>query len=272
MGILNLTPDSFSDGGRYPDRSAALEQALRMAEEGADIIDVGGESTRPGAKPVSEREELRRVVPLLEDLVPRLASAGRGRPLISIDTTKAGVVRHTAAIGVDLVNDISGLGFDAAMPEAIAEAGLPVVISHIQGEPRTMQQAPRYTHLLPEIAAYLRERIDLAVRAGIPRERIAIDPGIGFGKRRRDNLAILKYLPALRSLGRPILVGASRKAFIGGTLELPVTERLEGSLAAQALAIAGGADIIRVHDVRPAVRAARLCDAVLRDAPQRDQL
>jgi dihydropteroate synthase len=269
MGILNLTPDSFSDGGRFRSRRAAVEAGLRMAEEGADIIDVGGESTRPGSRPIPLDEELRRVLPVLEDLVPCLARRRR-RTLVSIDTSKAAVARRAAAIGVDLVNDISGLGFDAEMPAAIAETGLPVVISHIRGRPLTMQRSPRYGHLLPEIASFLRRRIERAVAAGVAEERIVVDPGIGFGKRRRDNLAILRHLPALRSLGRPILVGLSRKSFIGGTLELPVAERLEGSLAAQALAIAGGADIVRVHDVRAAVRAARLCDAVLRDGPQRD--
>lgn len=268
MGILNLTPDSFSDGGRFRDRRAAVEQGLAMAEAGADIIDVGGESTRPGSRPVTPEEELRRVAPVLERLMPRLARRRR-RTLVSIDTTKAEVARRAAAIGVDLVNDISGLGFDAEMPEAVAASGLPVVISHIRGRPLTMQRSPRYRHLLPDIASFLRSRIERAVTAGIVEERIIVDPGVGFGKRRLDNLAILRHLPALRSLGRPLLVGLSRKSFIGGTLELPVAERLEGSLAAQALAIAGGADIIRVHDVQEAVRAARLCDAVLRNGPRR---
>jgi len=270
MGILNLTPDSFSDGGRFRSRRAAVEEGLRMAEEGADIIDVGGESTRPGSRPVPLEEELRRVMPVLTDLVPRLARRSR-RTLVSIDTTKAEVARRAAASGVDLVNDISGLGFDPLMPEVIAESRLPVVISHIRGTPLTMQRAPRYGHLLPEVARFLRRRIARAVEAGISEERIVVDPGIGFGKRRRDNLAILRHLRVLRSLGRPILVGASRKSFIGKALDLPVAERLAGSLAAQALAIAGGADIIRVHDVQAAVRAARLCDAVLRDVPQRDR-
>lgn len=270
MGILNLTPDSFSDGGRFRSRRAAVEAGLRMAEEGADIIDVGGESTRPGSRPIPLREELRRVVPVLTELVPRLARR-RPRALVSVDTNKAEVARRAAAIGVDLVNDISGLGFDADMAETIAEIGLPVVIAHIRGRPLTMQRSPRYGHLLPEIASFLRGRMARAIAAGVAEDRIVVDPGIGFGKRRRDNLAILRHLPALRSLGRPILIGLSRKSFIGGTLDLPVAERLEGSLAAQALAISGGADIVRVHDVRAAVRAARLCDAVLGDGPQRDR-
>jgi dihydropteroate synthase len=264
MGILNVTPDSFSDGGRFLRPRQAVEHAVRMAEEGAAIIDVGGESTRPGSRRVSLREELRRVMPVLEAVVPALARLGPRRPLLSIDTTKAEVARRAAEAGVDVVNDISGLTFDPAMPAAVAESGLPVVIGHIRKRPETMQRAPRYRHLLPDIAAFLRRGIVLARRAGVREDRIAVDPGIGFGKRRRDNLVILRHLASLRSLGRPILVGASRKSFLSGPLDLPVADRLEGSLAAEALAIAGGADIIRAHDVRPAVRVADLCSAVLR--------
>ncbi len=263
MGILNVTPDSFSDGGRFLGRRKAVAQALRMAEEGAAIIDIGGESTRPGSTPVPLFEELRRVMPVLEAVVPALARLKGRRPLVSIDTVKAEVARRAAAAGADLINDISGLSFDPAMPAAVAESGLPVVISHIRKTPRTMGTPPRYARLIPDIAAFLRRQIALALTAGVRPDRIVIDPGIGFGKRRRDNLAILRNLPALRSLGHPILIGASRKSFIGATLELPIADRLEGSLAAEALAIAGGADIIRVHDVRPAARVAALCTAVL---------
>jgi dihydropteroate synthase len=266
MGVLNVTPDSFSDGARFFDRSAAIDRALEMAEEGARLIDIGGESTRPGAQAVPLVEELRRVLPVLEAVVPALRRRRGPRTCVSIDTTKAEVARRAAALGIDLVNDISGMTFDPAMPAVVAENGLPVVIQHIRGTPRTMQRAPRYAGLLPDIARFLRERIDVALRAGILEERIIVDPGIGFGKRRADNLAILRRLSVLRALGRPILVGASRKSFIGGTLETPVGDRLEGSLAAEALAIAAGADIIRAHDVRQAVRVARLCDAVLREA------
>lgn len=270
MGILNITPDSFSDGGRFLRRRAALDRALRMAEEGARILDLGGESTRPGAQPVPLAVELRRVLPVVEALVPALRSLGRDRPLLSIDTTKSEVARRALEAGADLINDISGMSFDPAMPAVVAEAGAPVVLQHIRGRPRTMQRAPRYLNLVPDIARTLRERIAVARRAGIRDDRIVIDPGIGFGKRRADNLAILKHLPLLASLGKPILIGASRKSFIGGALELPVQDRLEGSLAAEALAIAGGAAIIRAHDVREAARVARLCDAVLRDrAPVR---
>ncbi len=264
MGILNVTPDSFSDGGLYVDPRRAIEHALRMADEGAGLIDIGGESTRPGAASVPLLEELRRVMPILESVVPSLRKRGARRPHVSIDTRKAEVARRAVAAGADMVNDISGLTFDPAMPAVLAEAAVPVVIQHIRGTPQTMQRWPRYGSLLPEIARFLRRQIDLAERAGVRRDRIVVDPGIGFGKRRRDNLAILRHLAVLRSLGRPILVGASRKSFLGKADGPPPSERLEGSLAAEALAIAGGADIIRAHDVRQAVRVARLCDAVLR--------
>ncbi len=266
MGILNLTPDSFSDGGRFTGGRRAVDQALRMVDQGAAIVDIGGESTRPGSRPVPLEEELLRVMPVIERLVPAVARFGSGRPLLSIDTTKAEVARRAVAAGVDLVNDISGLSFDPAMPATVAEAGVPVVVSHIRKTPRTMGRPPRYRHLLPEIAAFLRRQAALAAGAGVRRDRIVIDPGIGFGKRRRDNLILLRHLSALRSLGHPILIGASRKSFIGGTLDLPVSDRLEGSLAAEAFAIAGGADIIRAHDVRAAARVAVFCSAVLRGA------
>ncbi len=263
MGILNVTPDSFSDGGRFGRPRQAIEQALRMADEGAAIIDVGGESTRPGSHPVPLKEELRRVLPVLEGLRRRLARRRARSPLISIDTTKAEVARRAAEVGADMVNDISGLSFDPAMPAIVAETGLPVVVQHIRGRPRTMQRSPRYAQLLPEIAAFLRRQIALLSSAGVRPDRIVIDPGLGFGKRRRHNIAILRHLHVLRSLGLPILIGASRKSFLSGALELPIPERLEVSLAAEALALAGGADIIRAHDVREAVRVARLCHAVL---------
>jgi dihydropteroate synthase len=266
MGVLNVTPDSFSDGGRHDERRAAIERALQMAREGAALVDIGGESTRPGAKPVPLVEELRRVMPVLEGVVAAFRSAGGDRPIVSVDTRKAEVARRAARAGADLINDVSGLTFDPAMAAAVADSGLPVVIQHTRGTPLTMQRAPRYAHLLPDIAAFLRAQIDRAVRAGVREDRILIDPGIGFGKRRRDNLAILRHLRVLSSLGRPILVGASRKSFLEGTSDGPPEGRLASSLAAEALAIQGGADIIRAHDVREAVRVASLCDAVLRDS------
>jgi len=265
MGVLNVTPDSFSDGGRFLDPRAAVERAHAMAREGADLIDIGGESTRPGAAPVPLSEEVRRVMPVVEALAGAFRDMRESRPLLSVDTRKAEVARRAAEAGADLINDVSGLTHDPAMAATVADSGLPIVIQHTRGTPETMQRFPRYSHLLPEIAAFLRGRIDQAVRAGVREDRIIVDPGIGFGKRRRDNLGILRHLRVLASLGRPILVGASRKSFLKGQGDLPAAERLEASLAAEALAIAEGADIIRVHDVREGVRVASLCDAVLRD-------
>jgi dihydropteroate synthase len=257
MGVLNVTPDSFSDGGRFLRPKAAVAQALRMAGEGADIIDVGGESTRPGSRPVPLDEELRRVLPVIE------AVAGRV-PRISIDTTKAEVARRAALAGAAMLNDISAMTFDPAMPAIAAEHRLGVVLQHLRGRPATMQRAPRYRMLLPEVAAFLRAAMARAVRAGVAADRIVIDPGLGFGKKRIHNLALLRHLEVLRSLGRPILVGASRKSFLRDDRDGSPASRLEAGLAAQALALAGGADIIRTHDVREAARVARLCDAVLK--------
>jgi dihydropteroate synthase len=264
MGILNVTPDSFSDGGRFAGHRAAVRQAARLAEEGADIIDIGGESTRPGSAPVPLVEELRRVLPVIEAITGAPRRREGGRVLVSIDTTKAEVARRAAIAGADIINDISGMTFDPAMPAIAAEYRLPVILQHISGRPATMQRAPRYGLLLPEIAAYLRAAEALARRAGVAADRIAIDAGLGFGKTARHSLAILRHLRALRSLGRPILVGASRKSFLPGARELAAKERVEASLAAEALALSGGADIIRAHDARGAVRVARVCDAVLR--------
>jgi dihydropteroate synthase len=269
MGILNVTPDSFSDGGRFARPRAAVRQALRMAEEGADLIDVGGESTRPGSHPVSLDEELRRVIPVLEALQPALPRRRQGGPWISIDTTKAEVARRAALAGAVLLNDISAMTFDPAMPAIAGEHRLGVVLQHLRGRPRTMQRAPRYRLLFPEVAAFLRAAAARAVGAGVPPENIVVDPGLGFGKKRVHNLALLCHLTVLRSLGRPILVGASRKSFLRDDRRAPAASRLEAGLAAQALALAGGADIIRTHDVREAARVARLCDAVLRGQPER---
>jgi dihydropteroate synthase len=264
MGVLNVTPDSFSDGGRHARPRAAVRHALRLAEEGADIIDVGGESTRPGARPVGLAEESRRVLPVLEALVPALRRIPGGGPLLSIDTTKAEVARRAAALGADLINDISAMTLDPAMPAVAAEYRLPVVLQHLRGRPATMQRAPRYRLLLPEIAAFLRAAAARAVAAGCDPERLIVDPGFGFGKRRRHNLALLRRLAVFTSLGRPVLAGLSRKSFLAHAGEVTPAERLGASIASEALALAGGAAIIRAHDVREAARAARLCDAVLR--------
>lgn len=251
-----MTPDSFSDGGLYLDPGRAVERAHRMVEEGADLIDVGGESTRPGSEPVSAEEELRRILPLLRPLVETLPVP------ISVDTYKADVAAVVLAEGVDLINDISGLGLDPRMAPVVAEAGAGLVLTHIRGTPQTMQAHPEYDDLLGEVREYLRERILLAEAHGVHPQAIAVDPGIGFGKGLEHNLLLLKHLPEFRVLGKPLLVGPSRKSFIGKILDLPVEERLEGTAAAVAVAIWQGAHIIRVHDVRAMVRVARVTDAI----------
>ncbi|MFQ5658328.1 MAG: dihydropteroate synthase [Candidatus Methylomirabilales bacterium] len=259
MGVLNVTPDSFSDGGLRLDPGRAVEHAHQMVEDGADLIDVGGESTRPGSEPVSTEEELRRILPPLRGLVGKLPVP------ISVDTYKADVAIAALAEGVDIINDISGLGFDPRVAAVVGEAGAGLVLTHIRGTPRTMQEDPKYTDLLGEIRGYLQERIRLAEAHGVHPEAIAVDPGIGFGKRPEHNLILLKRLPELGALEKPILVGPSRKSFIGKVLDLPVEERLEGTAAAVAVAVWQGASIIRVHDVQAMVRVARMTDAIRKE-------
>lgn len=262
MGILNVTPDSFSDGGVYLDKERAVEHALRMQEEGADIIDIGGESTRPGAEAVPVKEEIRRVIPVIEILAKRLKIP------ISVDTYKASVAEVALSAGATMVNDISGLRFDPEMPEIVVRHRVPVVIMHIKGTPRDMQINPTYRALIPEIKDYLMEGILIAQRAGIPDNMIIIDPGIGFGKTWEHNLEILRSLNEFRTLKKPLLLGPSRKSFIGKVLgDLPVTERFEGTAAAVAIGILNGANIIRVHDVKAMVRVARVVDAIKSGRP-----
>lgn len=256
MGILNVTPDSFSNGGKYLNLRDAVQRAQEIVAEGADIIDVGGESTRPGSLPISPSEEIKRVVPVVERLAQTLDVP------ISVDTYKSEVARQALEAGAHLINDISGLRFDPQMAGVVAEYGAPVVVMHIKGTPRDMQQNPTYRDLLSEIAAYLRKSIELATVAGISREKVIIDPGIGFGKTAQYNLKIIRRLRELTSLGQPILIGPSRKSFIGQVLDLPVEERLEGTAAAVALSILNGAHLVRVHDVKEMVRVARMTDAI----------
>lgn len=260
MGILNATPDSFYDGGRNFAFDAALAAARDMIAAGVDIIDVGGESTRPGAEPVSEEEELRRTTPLIKEI--RAENSG---VLISIDTYKSRVAEAALAAGADIVNDISALRFDPRMARLAADTGAPVCLMHMLGTPRDMQKDPRYERdAVFEIIDFLAERIDGAVDNGVAEEKIIIDPGIGFGKKLKHNLSILKRLGEFRTLGRPILLGASRKSFIGMALGLEPPDRLEASLAAAVLGATAGADIVRVHDYRETLRAVRLADAVNR--------
>jgi len=243
MGILNVTPDSFSDGGQWASRDAAVEHGIALAAAGANIIDVGGESTRPGAEPVSLEDELGRVLPVIETLRPRTSA------LISIDTYKAEVARRALAAGADIVNDISGLTFDAAMPGVCAASDCGVICMHIQGTPQTMQQEPRYDDVVREICEYFKERLTLLESAGIARERIAVDPGIGFGKTAEHNLQILSRIGALRGLDRPVLIGHSRKGFLKKLLGHPVDERSSGTIGVAIAAAMQHADILRVHDV-----------------------
>jgi len=261
MGILNVTPDSFSDGGRFIDPKAAVEHALRMVNDGADIVDVGGESTRPGSDAVPAEEEMRRIIPVIREL------ARNNDVAVSVDTYKAEVAKAALDAGAAIVNDISGGSFDPLMPSLIADCGCPAILMHIKGTPKNMQLDPRYDDLLGEVFSFLRERVQAMVDAGADEKMLMIDPGIGFGKTVQHNLELLRRLRELKSLGRPIVIGTSRKSMIGKVLgDLPVEERLEGTAATVALAIANGADIVRVHDVKQMSRVARMTDAVVRQS------
>jgi len=262
MGIINVTPDSFSGDGLAADGAAAVDLGAAMVEQGADLLDVGGESTRPGAEPVSLEEECARVLPVIESLAKRAPAP------ISVDTMKAEVARRALQAGASIVNDISGLRGDPEIAAVAAAAGAPLVVMHMKGTPRDMQRDPRYENLMDEIADYLAEGVETAVRAGVPRQQVIVDPGIGFGKTMEHNFEILRRLRELRSLGQPLLIGTSRKSFIGKALDLPPDQRVEGTAATVALAIAHGADLIRVHDVREMSRVARICDAILRRPSQ----
>lgn len=256
MAILNVTPDSFYDGGRRLDPGKAIADGIEMAEAGADVIDIGGESTRPGARPVPEDEELERVVPVIRGLRREI------RVPISIDTYKSAIARAALCQGADIVNDISALRFDPDMVGLVAAERVPVVVMHMQGTPRSMQAAPRYDDVVREVEGFLAAQIRYALEQGVERGNIIVDPGIGFGKTLDHNLALLRGLPALASLGQPLLVGASRKSFIGKILGAEPGERLEGSLAAAAAAVLGGANIIRAHDVKETWNAVRIADAI----------
>ncbi len=256
MGIVNVTPDSFSDGGRYFDTDAAVAHAVRLEAQGASILDIGGESTRPGALPVDADEELRRVVPVIERL------RGRVRTPISIDTTKAVVARAALAAGAEIVNDISALTADPQMIDLVAEARCGVCAMHMRGNPQTMQQNPQYDDVVEEVFAYLRDARDRLMAAGIDRERIALDPGIGFGKTLEHNLALLRQLGRFHSLGCPLVVGPSRKRFIGEVLGDMGADRTAGTLGVCAALARQGVDVLRVHDVGAAAQMLKLYHAV----------
>lgn len=257
MGVLNVTPDSFSDGGLFRDPAAAVAHGRRLAGEGAALVDVGGESTRPGAAPVPVEEELRRVVPVLEGL------AGIA---LSIDTSKAAVAREALELGAELVNDVTALRGDPELASVVAERGAYVCLMHMQGEPRTMQRAPRYEDVVSEVAAFLEERAAFAVREGVPEERICIDPGIGFGKTPDQNLELLRRLDELVALGLPVLVGVSRKSTLGKVLGDPAATRgtTPASVGAAVAAFDRGAWMLRAHDVRETVEALAVAAAVER--------
>jgi dihydropteroate synthase len=258
MGILNVTPDSFSDGALFLDPEKAVERALEMEEEGADSIDIGGESTRPFAPPVDEDQELQRVIPVIERL------AGRLRVPISIDTYKASVAREAIRAGAEIVNDISGCTFDPGMLDVVSSSSAGLIIMHTRGMPAEMQRNTTYSAIIPEIVSFLRERISAAESCGISSQRIVVDPGIGFGKCLEGNLEILRNLDQFSVLSRPILVGTSRKAFIGTILGRESGDRAFGTAATIALAVAKGASILRVHDVRQMRDAAIMASAVMR--------
>ena len=256
MGILNVTPDSFSDGGRFLGERAAVDHGVTMAEWGADIVDVGGESTRPGSDPVSVEVEIERVVPAIE----RLARHLPGIP-ISIDTRKPEVAAAALAVGATIVNDVSA-GSDPEMFELAGQNGAGIVLMHMKGDPKSMQDAPSYDDVVAEVHEYLRERIEAAEFTGIEPERIVVDPGIGFGKDLEHNLELLRRIDTFLDLGRPLLVGPSRKRFLGTLLDLPEDERVEGTAAAVAWSVSRGAHVVRVHDVKEIVRVVRVIDAI----------
>lgn len=257
MGVLNITPDSFSDGGLFFDKDSAIERGIKIEKEGADIIDIGGESTRPGSVSVSVDEELRRVIPVVETLAPRVSCP------ISIDTNKPRVAEEAIKAGASLINNVMGTDLDRRMAAVAAKSGAPIILMHIKGKPRTMQDSPIYEDLVGEIISDLKNSIAIAEDCGVDPKKIIIDPGIGFGKTLQHNLEILKKLEAFTVLGKPILVGPSRKSFIGAVLDIKMPNKcLMGTAAAAAIAIINGADIIRVHDIKEMVQVSKLTDAV----------
>lgn len=258
MGIINTTPDSFSDGGRFPTPVTAVEEAVRMVEDGADMIDIGGESSRPGSNPVPEEEELRRVMPVIRGL------AGRISVPLSIDTMKATVARQALAEGAEIINDISAMKYDDRMAAVVAETGAAVILMHMRGLPKTMQTGDlAYRSLLGEVISFLRERIDSARQKAIAPVQIMIDPGIGFGKSALDNMRLIRHLSEFKILGRPIVTGVSRKSFIGHVTGGNPQERIEGTAASVTASILNGSRVIRVHDVKTMKKVAAMADALV---------
>ena len=258
MGILNITPDSFSDGGRYLNTSRAIDRAFEMVDNGADIIDIGGESTRPGSDFISKDEELQRIVPVIQEIRNQDSEI-----LISIDTYKSDVAEIAIDLGANIVNDISGLTFDQNMSTFLSGRDIPVIIMHIKGKPKTMQSNPIYDDLLNDINSFFKKQIIFAQSNGIVRDNIILDPGIGFGKTFNHNLTIINNLKDLCNLGHPIMVGTSRKAFIGDILDAPPSERVEGTIASVVASVINGANIVRVHDVKEIKKAIMVTEKIL---------
>jgi dihydropteroate synthase len=261
MGVVNVTPDSFSDGGRFLAADDALAQSLALVREGAAIVDIGGESTRPGSDPVPAEEELRRVVPVVEALADRV-----GVP-ISVDTMKAEVARRALGAGAALINDVSALRADPEMVEVVAEFGAPVCLMHMQGAPKTMQEDPHYDDVVDEVLRFLEDRMEFALARGVSEDQLLLDPGIGFGKTVEHNLTLLRHLDRLVALGRPVVLGTSRKRFLGAILGSEPGERVIGTVATTVLGLLAGAHVFRVHDVKPNFEALRVALAVIEGAP-----
>ena len=257
MGILNVTPDSFSDGGQFTSAQQAADYAIKMINDGADIIDIGGESTRPGAKPVSLEEESKRIKPVIK------AIRKQSDCLISIDTYKASIAETALDLGADIVNDISSLSFDQYMANLISTRKVPIILMHMRGSPQNMQLNPVYNNLINDLIHFFKSKIEIASKAGILKNMIILDPGIGFGKQVEDNFEIIRELKQIKAMGYPILLGPSRKSFIGKALNLPVEERLEGTMASIAVGIINGAKIVRVHDVIETRRTVSIVENIL---------
>ena len=257
MGIVNVTPDSFSDGGKFFSPQDAISHASKLIDQGADIIDIGGESTRPGAEQISESEELNRVIPVIEKIRDE-----NPKKLISIDTTKASVAKHAVEVGADIINDVSGLSFDNNMKNTVASLNIPVIIMHMKGNPRNMQLNPKYKDIIYEILDFFKKKIKIAIQSGINHKMIILDPGIGFGKTVQHNFELLSRLNELNVLELPIMIGPSRKSFIGITLDLPPDDRIEGTAAAVSAGVMNGASIVRVHDVKSMKRVVKIIDEI----------
>ncbi|MFW6140228.1 MAG: dihydropteroate synthase [Acidobacteriota bacterium] len=260
MGILNVTPDSFSDGGLYLDEQSAVKKGLQLIEEGADILDIGGESSRPGSDPITAEEEKKRMLPVLSEIRKHTDA------FISVDTTKSEVLKSALDEGADILNDISGMRFDPRILELVSNKNIPAVIMHMKGTPKNMQRKPEYENVIDEIKAFLKKRVEAALKSGIKKNKIIIDPGIGFGKRLKDNLKIIGNLSSFNDLDLPILIGVSRKSFIGNLLNVTPDQRIEGTIASSLVSVLQGADILRSHDLASLKKALIVTEAIMNES------